>query len=581
MIQKQGQVIYTNKAACQDCYRCVRVCPVKAIQMQKGQAFVVEKRCISCGTCVRECPQGAKSFRNDIEKAIALLSHNKVAASIAPSFVSLFGEWERACLPSALRKLGFSYVAETAAGAYYVAKRTGEIAKKNKSHPHICTACPALVSYVEKYMPELIDLLVPVMSPMVAHGKYIKEKLGSDTKVIFIGPCTAKKAEADREENRQYIDCVLTFTELFEWFSREEINLERCEESNFNEEPHGDSRYFPLTGGLARTAAMSNDILDINFLPLSGFDEIKEALENISPDSMTLIEPLFCHQGCINGPGIPKEKNIFQRRLELLHYAEKNKGTVAGDESISDIEISFHCEEISDRKEITEEEIRKVLEKTGKTREENQLNCGACGYHTCRDKAIAVIQGMAEPEMCIPYMRRLAEQRSDKIIETSPNGIVILDDKLNIISMNPAFRQLFMCTESIYGKRISYLIDPEPFEKLASGEENFIKTTVKHEAYNIVCHEMFYKLEQERQFVGIFVNITTTKDSQEKLKNLRAETIKQSRELLEHQINMAQELAKFLGESTARGEELVQNLVRLAEEKEDQKKDRWLKDMYM
>ncbi len=583
---RPGQVVFTNKARCRDCYRCVRVCPVKAIRMHKEQAFVVPERCISCGTCIRECPQGAKSFRNDVEHAARLIASKQiVSASVAPSFAAVFSDWEQKRLASALRKLGFSYVAETAVGAYHVAKKTADIIHNRPNRSHICTACPAVVRYVERYQPDLVDLLVPVVSPMLAHARHLKERLGLETKVVFIGPCVAKKAEAEDPQNEGFVDCVITFTELVEWLKRESISMASLEESAFDETPEGDARFFPLVGGSVRTAAMSTDLLAQNVVSVSGFSEVQEALAGIRGASAVVVEPLFCPQGCINGPAVAVESNVYQRRKDVLDYAGQNQGQPpANDEDYSHLITRFNPQAIDG--EVAEEEIRRILEKTGKTRPEDQLNCGACGYSTCRDKAKAVVRGMAEVEMCIPYMKRLAEQRTDRIIETSPNGIVILDERLNIIHMNPAFRRFFMCSEAVCGKRISYLMDPDPFEKLASGSETSIELVVKHERYNLIAHQILYPLREEKQYVGIFVNITHSQASQEKLTQLRAQTILQARELMEHQISMAQQIGKFLGESTARGEALVENLMRLAGDEKNasdgkgKKGNNWLWDIF-
>lgn len=587
MSSQTGQVVYTNKAHCRDCYRCLRVCPVKAIRMENGQAYVVAERCISCGTCVRECPQSAKSFRNDIERAARLIaSGGAVAVSIAPSFVSVFTEWESKCLPSALRRLGFTHVAETAIGAYHVAEKTAEIIAAQPNRSHICTACPAIVRYIEHYEPDKISLMVPLVSPMIAHAKHIKETLGTDAKVIFIGPCVAKKAEADREEHKDIVDCVLTFSELLEWFEREGINLSMCEASGFDEEPEGDARYFPLVGGSVRTASLDTDILASKVVSASGFKEVYELLESISPENPTFIEPLFCLQGCVNGPAIPAKRNIFDRRRDVLEYAGSNTGASPKENFDHPIlTAKFAPTGANKEAEVSEEQIREVMEKTGKANPENQLNCGACGYSSCREKAIAVVQGMAELEMCIPFMKRLAERRTDRIIETSPNGIIILDERLNIISMNQAFRNFFMCSEAVCGKPISYLMDPDPFEKLASGNESMIETVVKHSRYNLVSHQILYSLPEEHQYVGIFVNITKTHQDKEQLDKLRAQTVMQARELLEHQVHMAQTIAKFLGQSTAQSEGLVEKLMLLAGDETDSDKDgkygmEWIKDIY-
>jgi iron only hydrogenase large subunit-like protein/uncharacterized Fe-S cluster-containing protein len=554
--------------------------------MQNGQAYVEAERCISCGTCIRECPQGAKTFRNDVENAVRILaSGGSVAASVAPSFAAAFKPSEQKRLASALRQLGFSYVGETAIGAYHTAKETARIAAASPERSHVCTACPAVVRYVELYEPDKIDLLTPVVSPMLAHAKHIKEKLGEDTKVIFMGPCVAKKAEADRPENLGLVDCVLTFSELGEWFERAGINLSACEESGFDEEPEGDARYFPLVGGSMRTASLTTDCLAEDTVSVSGIDEIREVLAD-SQENPMVVEPLFCPQGCVNGPAIHSETNPYARRTKVLEYAASHKG--AKPEEVParvNLRAQFKASPLDQDEHISEEQIREVLEKTGKASPENQLNCGACGYASCRDKAIAVIRGMAELEMCIPHMKRLAEQRTDRIIETSPNGIVILDEHLNIMSMNPAFRNFFMCSEAVCGRPISYLMDPDPFEKLASGDEQLIETVVTHPNYNLVCHEILYPLPDENQYVGIFVNITRMQADKKKLDHLRGQTVIQARELLEHQISMAQTIAKFLGESSAQSEGLLDKLMLMAgDEAETEPEGRygaqWIKDTY-
>ncbi len=581
MQQRPAQIVFTDKARCRDCYRCVRACPVKAIGVKDGQAFVDEQRCVACGTCIRECPQGAKAFRNDLERIRHLVqAGGPVAASIAPSFAVVCADWQWKRLPSALRKLGFTFVAETAVGAYHVARKTAELVAREPQRSHVCTACPAVVSYVEKYEPDLLDTLVPVVSPMVAHARHLKTRLGPQAKVVFIGPCIAKKTEAERPETAGLVDGVLTFTELLEWFEREGIDLEACEESGFDEQPAGEARFFPLPGGLARTAALHTDLLAPDCVAASGFDEVREVLQSIREDGRPrIVEPLFCPQGCIDGAGIGTSHNLYGRKIRVLDYAGRNAGGADAADDCGNLVKTFETGGRIDDNPFSEEQIRKVLEQTGKVREEDQLNCGSCGYASCRDKAIAVLRGLAEPEMCIPHMRRLAEQRTDRIIETSPNGIVILDERLNIINMNPAFRQFFSCSMAVAGRRISYLMDPEPFERLASGDEPMVTLTVRHEKYNLVCHQIIYKLAEENQYVGIFVNITSSMANEAKLRQLQSETSRQARELLEHQVRMAQQMAKLLGEGTARGEELVRNLLGMTDEGGD-KKDGQLWDMY-
>jgi iron only hydrogenase large subunit-like protein/uncharacterized Fe-S cluster-containing protein len=582
------QVLFTNKARCRDCYRCVRVCPVKAIRMHEGQAYVVDERCIGCGTCVRECPQGAKSYRHDLERAMRLIASGApVAASVAPSFAAAYPAWQQRRLASGLRRLGFAYVGETAIGAYHTAQQTAAVANAAPDRPHVCTACPAVVRYVERYRPELVGHLTPVVSPMLAHARHIRARMSGEVRVIFIGPCVAKKAEAERPEHAGLVDCVLTFAELDEWFRGEGIDLSACEESDFDETPEGDARLFPLEGGCVRTSGWSTDLLSGEVIAVSGFENIGTALDSLNDDGAPrLLEPLFCTQGCINGPAMVGGRNAYRARGDVLSYAAEHAGRTPDERSYAELATRFRRGGDADQP-VTEEQIRHVLEMTGKARETEQLNCGACGYPTCRDKAVAVIRGMAEPEMCIPHMKRLAEQRVDRIIETSPNGIVILDEHLHILHMNPAFRGFFMCSDAVYGQPISYLLDPEPFERLSSGQEQLVEMTVEYKQYNLVCHQILYPLVEEKQYVGILVNITHSRTSQEKLDHLRAQTVLQARELLEHQIQMAQQLAQYLGESTAKGEDLVEKLVMLTEEDSDRpaggdtrKSGQWLRDTY-
>ena len=556
-------VVYTNKAKCRDCNRCVRVCPVNAIKIEEGQAQVIPELCIDCGTCVIECPQHAKTYNHDLDKVLDLLaSKHPVAVSLAPSFASVFTEWERKRLPSALRELGFVYIAETSVGAYQVAHHTKDFIENHPHNNHICTSCPALVSYVEKYAPEHVKNLVPLVSPMQAHAKIIKQNL-YETKVVFIGPCIAKVQEVRRSEVAKDVDAAITFENLDELFKIKGVKLDTCEASDFDDTPGFNSKVFPLEGGILKTAGLDKGILNSNVLSVSGADDIAEALQFVSEsDTPFLLDPLFCKHGCINGPAIPNKKNSYTNRTAIVNYNDADEERKIP-ELISKHEMATHfaSDQPNMRSDFSEEEILAVLRMTGKENPDNQLNCGACGYDTCRKKAIAVLQGIAEAEMCIPYMRRLAEQKNNELIANDPNGILILDKNLCITGMNQAFKKMFVCSDQLIGKPASYLIDPAPFERLVSEPDQLIKQQVKYPNYNIICHQLCYRLEGDKSYVGIFVDITDLQENQHKLKNIKTETVIQANELLEHQIKMAQDFAKFLGESSAKGELLLQKLI--------------------
>ncbi|MBX3007341.1 MAG: 4Fe-4S binding protein [Melioribacteraceae bacterium] len=580
-----SQILFTNKARCRDCYKCLRHCPVNAIKMEGGQAFVQIERCILCGTCLKECPQGAKQFRRDIEVVKKLIAENEnIAVSIAPSFPALFEEWQWNRIPSLLRKLGFTFITETAEAAYHTAVETEHYFSKKNSGMCLSTACPSFVNYIEKYSSENVDSLTPIVSPMIAHARRLKRKLGYETKIVFIGPCLAKKAEAEREEHTGLIDAVLTFTELVEWIEEFQIDFKSFEPCEFDELVSGSSRLFSLSGGMAKTASLETDNLNSTIYAMSGIERIEDSIQSFqNTKSKILIEPLICASGCVNGPGLPRTENIYSRKDKVIRYSRLMQSDNTGASNNVDLRTGFdHSCGIKDNN-FTEAQLRQILEQTGKTNEEDQLNCGACGYISCIENAKAILMNMVEIESCIPYMRRLAEQRTDKIIESSPNGIVIINNQLEILHVNPAFKKFFMCTNSIIGKRISYLIDPEPFVKVKDSETNMVEITQRHDSYGITCHQFIYKMPDEDQYIGIFVDITKNITDVEKLDTLREETIGKAQELLEHQIEMAQQLAKLLGENTAKGESLVENLLKLTQDekmKNLNRKKNWLWDTY-
>jgi len=556
-------VVYTSKALCRDCYRCVRVCPVNAIRMVDGQANVVPERCISCGTCITVCPQSAKTYRTEYGKVLQMFEiKDRIAISIAPSYVSYYNEWERKRLPSALRMLGFDVIEETSTAAWYTAQATAEYIEKNKKTPAICTACPAAVNYIRYQMPDLVKYLVPIASPMATHARMIKEA-NKGIRVVFAGPCVAKKDEATWKSLNGIVDAVITFEELDELFRLKDIRLKECEQSKFDSTVYGTARLFPIEGGLLKTAGISDSLTDLRTMALSGAEEIKDALENLQANPVPcVIEPSFCRSGCINGPVMRKERNSFAALMDVYNYSKENPGSKPTKEvNFENTSSYFSIPESVHKTKFTEEQIREVLSKTGKLIPTDELNCTACGYNSCRDRAIAVLEGMAEPEMCMPYMRRLAEQKADTIIEQDPNGFVLMNSELEILRMNQSFKDMFSCSDSVIGRKISYLIDPAMFEKLISGEEKVLKSYTQYQNYNLLCHVIAYRLYEKDQIVGLFVDVTDSKMSKDKLDDLKNETVTRSGELIDHLLEMSQEMARFLGENTAKGEVLMNNLI--------------------
>lgn len=559
-------VVYTDRVQCRDCYRCLRACPVKAIRMCNDQASVVAEACIGCGSCFRECPQHAKLYRKEIATARELIeSGRQVIASIAPSFAAVMQPWEVRRMASVLRKLGFAKVTETAAAAWEVSRRMAEIVQRDPDGVYVTSACPAAVKYIEDKHPATVKYLMPLASPMIAHGRMLKAE-HPNAAVVFIGPCVAKKLESARPEHAGVIDAVLTFEELFGWMEETGVKMEDFEESDFDEQACGDAALYPLVGGSLKAAGIDTDMLAADVLSVSGQGEIDEALHSIAGERRkgVLIEPLFCKHGCINGPLADWGRtDSYQRRKKVLEYVNLKTGVT---QQPHDDALVTRFTPAPPEAEFTEEQINEVLRRIGKVRPEDMLNCCACGYPTCRDKAIAVLKGMAELEMCIPYMRRLAEQRTDLIIDSSPNGIVILDGNLNIISMNPAFRDMFVCGEGLYGKNISWLMDPDAFERAKRGpDKTIIEGIARFANYGLVVNRIVYRLAASNQVVGIFTNMTHLIQNKKQLDSLRQQTVQKARELIDNQIDMAQKIVEFLGKSTARSEEILENLLNMDE----------------
>ncbi len=532
--------------------------------MIDGQAQVIAERCISCGSCITVCPQQAKSYRTEYGKVLQMMEDREpMAISLAPSFASYYSDWEQTRLPSALRMLGFRYVGETAQGAWHCATATRQYIQANPDQTHICSACPALVNYIRYKMPEVRHLIVPVVSPMIAHARLIREKF-PELRVVFAGPCVAKKDESTWPGNEQVMDAVLTFEELDELFRLKNISFEQCEESTFDEQVNGHARTFPAEGGLLKTAGLSTDVLDQTVVAVSGISELRDVLAHLKEHGTApvIIEPLFCENGCINGPLMKPDNNAFVSREKVLQYAATYPGHPAPDKELFE-QMELQRLPLIDipAKKYSEEQILEVLRKTGKNQPEDELNCTACGYPSCREKAIAVLDEMAELEMCVPYMRRLAEQKFDLILDRDPNGIVLLNDRLEILHMNPAFKKMFNCTDVLNERKISYLIDPFVFEKLITEHEAVVRCDVQYPNYNLDCHLVVYALPEQNQVVGVFVDITDNKSNKEKLNMLKAETVMKAQELMEYQIRMAQQMTRFLAENTAQGEVLMNNLI--------------------
>lgn len=401
------------------CYACVRNCPVKAIKVVDGQAQIVPERCIACGYCVRVCSQQAKMIESEVEIVQNFLEHEKTIACLAPSFVAEFHPAWPGQVACALRKLGFYEVHEVAFGAYLVTQEYLRFLKEvGESQGFISTPCPAVVNLVQKYFPRLIPRLVPIVSPAVALGRYLKKKLGPGIKVVFIGPCVAKKEEARAEEVMGAIDAVLTYPELKQMLAEKGIEITSLEDDGFDNPDPQLGRLYPIGGGLLRSAGMMADILESRLLVIEGRDDCLEFLKAANEGKMVpqLVDMLFC-KGCIEGPMMQNEYSSFRRRRIVAEFTREGLASEGRGKAIKPEDSAMteaHLNGVNLRREFrdqrvhlpqpSEAEIRAIMAELGKMGPEDELNCGACGYSSCREKAIAVYQGLAENEMCLPYL---------------------------------------------------------------------------------------------------------------------------------------------------------------------------------
>lgn len=410
-------VIHTIKQNCRRCYTCVRDCPAKAIRIVDGQASVVPERCIACGNCTMVCSQGAKAYQSGLERVVELLGEGApVAALLAPSFPADFPDADVESLVGALRRLGFTYVVEVAQGADAVSRAYSSWLGKNGDGIRIATACPAIVEYIRKYNPELTDCLIPIVSPMVASALAVKKEHGNEVRCVFIGPCVAKKLEARDPTSPQVVDEVLTFQELRRLMLQRSVSLATSPASWFDPPAAGLGRVFPLVGGLLRTAGIERDPLQPEVIVLSGQGETIEVLGTLrkTPGQRLLVEAMMC-RGCYAGPGMYLRDPRLARKKRVADYVNRSRPRRApceppdGEQEVRELARTFQSD---DRRlqEPSEAEIKVILAHTNKFSQDDELNCGACGYATCRAKAIAVYRGMAEEAMCLPFMIEQAER---------------------------------------------------------------------------------------------------------------------------------------------------------------------------
>jgi iron only hydrogenase large subunit-like protein len=554
-----SNLITINPVDCKDCYKCVRACQVKAIRVVAGHAEVVEERCLGDGACVIVCPQRAKVVRRDVEVVRGLLATGRpVVASVAPAARGVFG----LALPSllgALRRLGFARLEETARAAGAVARASAACAAESAG-PRISTACPAVVSLIGKYYPALAEALVPVPSPLVAHARLIREEMGPEVAVVFIGPCVAKKGEATGDD----LAAALTFDELLAWLAEEQLELAQQAPATFDHPPVGRAGLFPLPNGMLECAGEIPEVHARRVLTVAGMPAVPQLLDEFATlTGVQLIEALACEGGCLQGPGASQGPAPWARRMALLDGVSA-AGVGAAPR---DLTACFAADPVI-LPQPSSEELAALLRRTGKLVLADEHNCGACGYDTCRQKAVAVFQGMAEAEMCIPYMRSRAESFAQVVLRVTPNGIVILDGALRILDANPAFARIFGRTmPELLGRTIKSVLDPSGFERVQRTGQPFSRLEVTYGT--VTAREMICPLPEGELLLGIYVDVTDEVARQRRLQTVKGETLRKARLVIDKQMRVAQEIAGLLGETTAETKVLLTRLIALSEAEDE------------
>ncbi len=544
-------ILEFKPANCKNCYKCLRECPVKAIKITDSGAEIINEFCILCGKCTRVCDQNAQIVHSSILNVKALLKSGKVIASVAPSFISNFDVKSFKAFKEGLKSLGFVDAFETAEGARLVTNEYQKLIKSRKYKNLISTACPSIVSYVRKYYPDAIKYLTPVDSPMVAHAKLIHQEY-DDVKVVFIGPCIAKKKEAlkcNELNNQTLIDDVLTFEELEEMFEESKIKFE---ESLTDEQDTNRARYYPINRGIVKSFKEYDDSYE--YISVDGMDNVCKVLENINDVDGIFFEMNACEFACVNGPsGTKYNRSVIKSVEQVRKYSRSRLNLNKKDSSYPILDLTNNINHYHVSKKMpTEEEIKTILAKINKFKKEDELNCQACGFKTCRDKAIAYYNGLSDIYNCVPYMKEVAEKMNEEVIYYSPLGVITFDHNQNIININKAAKELFGIKNN--ETNLGYFRDYLPWDDLAIAfinqknvieKQSFISKTNRYISFSLIFvkeHNMSFCLIKDITSDVLFKN--------QKMENT-ARLVETTNDVIDKQMRVVQEIASLLGEVTA------------------------------
>ena len=555
--------VYTLKNECNDCYKCIRGCHVKAIRIHSGSASIIDDKCIACGHCVTVCPVGAKIVRNDIDKVKTLLLTGKdVYVSLAPSWAGVYN-YPKEKMIAALKKLGFAGVSETALGAQEVSIQSAKMLNEAESGLFISSACPVIDDYIRYYKPEFAKCITPIASPALTHAGLLKDFYGEDIKVVFIGPCIAKKNEADRHP--ELMSAALTFDELNYWLKEEFIdvkNVEVNEDCKFVPESAYEGSLYPLEGGMNETIKrVGIEKNDVTFLGVSSLEAFDKSLHNINPDKITnkiFVEALGCPGGCINGPCLSSEKSRIMITSDI--YANTEYRDEIPKEPRKVVEEEYKPEPV-EKVEYSNDLVTKALKKISKHKPEDELNCGGCGYSSCREFVNALIAGDAETSMCVSYMRKIAVRKAAAMLRCMPSAVVIVDSNMEIVEANDSFEQMFLGDmyeifasrqDGLMGASIERIV---PFSELFksaldTGKDIHLEHyTIKEKVYDI----SIFTIEDNELIGAVIADVTKSEIDRSKI-------AKKARDVITKNIATVQEIASLLGEHMVETELLLNSI---------------------
>lgn len=540
------EILNLNKNNCTDCYKCIRDCSVKAITFAKDTAEIIHNECILCGKCYVTCPQKAKQVRSDIARVrAAILSGKRVVVSLAPSFIANFRIRSLDVMTRGLKALGFSEVQETAIGAQLVSEEYASIMREGKLHVVISSCCPSINMLIKKYYPTMLPYLAKVLTPMEAHCKLIKEQQ-PDAFTVFIGPCIAKKKEGDESP---WVDAVLTFDELADWFADEGIELPY---EHVDPESEGAiARLYPATGGVLKATAK---VEGYRRIAIDGIDNCRGVFDEIenSEFGKVFIEMSACEGSCVNGPCI---RDHAERRLKGAMRVDTFSGSGETPYQIDrkpDIRTTYLFDG-GHKVKFGSEAIQDMLYKMGKTSPEKELNCGSCGYPTCRDKAVAILEGKAKIEMCLPFLKEKAESFSDTIIHNTPTAIIVMDEELRVQQINPSAIKMFKLRSSkdILHQHVEHILNPVDYQMIVNAALHTQSRKHYLADYDIYVDETIL---YDRQY-HVIITLIRDVSEQEKLRvqgsELKQQTVEITDKVIEKQMRIVQEIASLLGETTA------------------------------